>query len=251
MKYLIQDVDNNSQSFACEFPSKIAEACQAELQNTEGFRDAYRRVVSLQAWRARVFSFISSGGVEDLFLEAQNDALLSVVLAHMAMWRPALQSLRSCIENVLNTCYYVDHPVEFRLWKQGRFRIAFSELATYFSKHPNNVTVEDFPKVIPLIRKEYATLSKAVHASAKSFHMTKSGGITITNLDQVEYNKWVSRHSTSLLWINVVLVMLYSHFLTGSQNSDLRKSVSLAIPSRYHEIIASQLDVHLFPMEYS
>lgn len=249
MRYLLQTVDRNAEEFSGQFPEEIAQSSAIELQNTEGFRNAYKRVVSLQAWRTRVFDFITTNDIKGLFLEAQNDALLSVVLAHMAMWRPALQSLRSCIENVLNTCYYVDHPIEFRLWIEGRHRNEFSELLKYFSRHPISFSQNGFPDVLPHLRGEYSTLSKAVHASSRSFHMTRGGTIAITNVDETHYNQWASRHVATLQWLNFVLVILYSHLLTGSQNGGLRESISLAIPHRFHDAIASNLDVHLFPLD--
>ena len=250
MEYLLLEVDSNATAFSECFPQEIADACASGLENTKGFRDAYSRVVSLQAWRTRFFELqYRDSPVISLFLEAQNDALLSVVLAHMAMWRPALQSLRSCVENVLNTCYYVDHPVEFRRWQNGSHRIGFSALVDYLSRHPDIVAYGGQQDILARIRSEYATLSKAVHASARSFHMTQGGSITITHNDGADYSKWNTRHSAALLWLNFILLVLNSGTLEGPQRADLRQSISLAIPSRYHEDIAEHLSTHLFALE--
>ncbi|MXY20379.1 MAG: hypothetical protein F4Y49_03480 [Dehalococcoidia bacterium] len=249
MNYLLQDVDSNSNRFADSFPIEIAEACDTRLENRGVFRDSYRRVVSLQAWRTRFFEESVSDGVSALFLEAQNDALLSVVLAHMSMWRPALQSLRSCIENVLNTCYYADHPVEFQLWEIGEHRSDFSELMSYFMRHPNMFTRAGFPDIVAHIRQEYATLSKAVHASSVSFHMTSGGNIVITDSDNAKYNQWNSRHRNTLLWLNFLLVTIYAEKIKGPRHSDIRSSISLAISDNHHSTIAENLNVHLFPIE--
>ena len=253
MQLLLSEVDNNAQIFSERFPKEITHSCELGLENVEGFRASYRRVVSLQSWRAGVFEQLTSTSASSLFLEAQNDALLSLVLAHMAMWRPALQSLRSCIENVLNTCYYVDHPIEFQLWEIGNHRNDFSQLATYFSKHPNVVKYEHSsqrrPDMMAHIRSEYADLSKAVHASAKSFHMTRGGEIKITNTSNPDYNQWVKRHSETLCWLNFLLIVLNENILTGAQNAAIRQSTSLAIPARYHNAISEHLGVHLFLLE--
>ena len=249
MKYLLPEVDNNADAFSERFPREMADACAYGLKNTEGFRDAYRRVVSLQAWRVLLFERqYPSSGVISLFLEAQNDALLSVVLAHTAMWRPALQLLRSCIENILNTCYYVDHTVEFRLWETGKHRNDFSALVSYFSSHPDGVSPNELPNSLAHLRSEYATLSKAVHASAKAFLMSKEGDIRVTRKSDIDYNQWSTRHSNVLLWLNLFLVCLNSSALEGAQNRDLRKSISLAIPSGYHSLIFKHLRVRLFAM---
>lgn len=249
MKYLLPTVDNNAVAFSEHFPSEITDSCLQMLEHTDEFRDSYRRIISLQAWRVRFFEVAYPSSVHSLFLEAQNDALLSLVLAHTAMWRPALQSLRSCVESVLNTCYYVDHPVEFQLWEQGQHTVGFSELIKYFSLHPKNVRMKKLPNVLQHLRSEYGDLSRAVHASAKGFHMTKAGVIALTNSNEIDYSQWISRHSKSLLWLNLLLVILYSTFLEGSENRDLRKSISLVIPESYHEAIYSELNVRLFPLQ--
>ena len=246
MKYLLPVIDNNAASFAERFPAEIAEACASGLDNVDGFRASYRRLISLQAWRDRYFERDHSNSVSSLFLEAQNDALLSMVLAHLAMWRPALQSLRSCLENVLNTCYYADHPVELLLWEKAEHRITFTDLAAYFSRHPNTTAHQGLFDVLTHIRSEYSVLSKGVHASARSFHMTKGGAIRITHSNNVEYNQWNTRHTSTLMWLNLLLLDLHSDILVGSQNIDLRKSISLAIPSYYHNDIAKTLKIHLF-----
>lgn len=253
MKLLLPEVDNNARAFAERFPSEIARACEKGLESSDGFRDSYRRVVSLQAWRDRHFEQMPSDSVSALFLEAQNDALLSLVLAHTAMWRPALQSLRSCIENILNTCYYVDHPVEFQLWQNGNHRNSFSGLTRYFSEHPDvadyNRSSRHSPNVIAQIQSEYSALSKAVHASSKQFYMTKGGSTVITHPNISDYNQWNKRHCETLLWMNFLLVILNASVLQGAQNTDLRKSISLAIPVSHHDAIVQHLSVHLFPLE--
>ena len=246
MKYLIPEIDNNAASFADRLPTEITQACAAGLADTDGFRASYRRMVSLQAWRDRVFERDYSSSVSSLFLEAQNDGLLSIVLAHLAMWRPALQSLRSCLENVLNTCYYADHPIELMLWEEGKHRLSFSELVTYFARHPRTENQNGLLDAMVCIRSEYAVLSKAVHASARSFHMTKDGTVRITQSDVVEYNRWSTRHRRALLWVNMLLLDLHSEILRGPQNIDLRKSISLAIPDKYHSDVRKETKVHLF-----
>lgn len=250
MRYLLPEVDGNSEKFSKDFPAEIATACTSGLENVEGFRDSYRRVVSLQSWRVLFFEpSYPESAVKSMFLEAQNDALLSLVLAHMAMWRPALQSLRSCVENVLNTCYYVDHPIEFRRWESGNHRIGFSALESYFSQHPDIAGHRELPDILSEIKREYATLSKAVHASALSFLMTGEGSITITDIDEPKYNQWNTRHSRTLQWLNFFLLVLHASALKGVQRPDLRKSISLAIPSPYHDTIDKHLGVYLFPLE--
>ena len=211
------------------------------------FRDSYRRVVSLQAWRVRLVEPNCTSTAAEMLLEAQNDALMSVVLAHLAMWRPALQCLRSCIESVLNTCYYADHPIEAHLWGRGDHRVGFSEQMSYFERHPADIS-RYFPSMLGRLKSEYSVLSKAVHGSARSFQMTQSGAVTLTNSDDTEHSKWATRHRSVLLCVNLLLIGLYHRDITGTQQRDLRKAISLAIPDHYKTDIFQNLKVRLFPI---
>lgn len=248
MKYLTAEVDNKAASFAQKFPPEIADSLASGLKNLSMFRASYRRVTSLQAWRDRVIEREMSS-VSPLFLEAQNDALLSIVLAHCAMWRPALQSLRSCMESVLSTSYYADHPVEFRQWQVSSHRMTFADLLAYFAGHPDFSRHERARDILSHLRDEYTVLSKAVHASATSFHMTKGGTIQLTNCNKVDYSRWNTCHRDALRWLNTLLIYLYSQRLDGPQNIDVRKCVSFAVPSSFHATLVEELNVHLFSTE--
>ena len=245
MKLLVPAIDQNALNFSGSIIGEIDAAWIERLAKNDIYRDAYRRVVSLQAWRVRVIEPHNPGIAASMLLEAQNDALMSLVLAHLAMWRPALQCLRSCIESVLNTCYYADHPIEAQLWERGDHRMGFSEQISYFEKHPADIP-RYFPSMLGRLRSEYSVLSKAVHGSARSFQMTQTGNVTLTNSDDAEHSKWATRHRSVLLCVNLLLVALYHRSLTGTQQRDLRKAISLAIPDHYQNDIFQNLKVRLF-----
>lgn len=245
MKLLLPAIDQNALKFSGTAIGELDAAWIERLAKKDIYKISYRRVVSLQAWRVRLIEPNNPGITASMILEAQNDALMSLVLAHLAMWRPALQCLRSCIESVLNTCYYADHPIEGQLWGKGHHRLGFSEHIGYLEKHPADLH-RHFPTLLGRLQKEYSVLSRAVHGSARSFQMTQSGSITLTNSDDAEHSKWATRHRSVLLCVNLLLVALYHQNLTGTQQRDLRKAISLAIPAPYHNAIFQNLRVRLF-----
>ena len=249
MKYLLPAVDENASRLRERILQEFAQTWTERIADDSRYYASYRRVVSLQAWRVRFVEQIYPQLIGSIFLEAQNDALLSVVLAHIGMWRSSLQSLRSCIECVLNACYYADHPVEAELWRQGVHRLEFSEHLAYLERHPVGIRRLTLPNVLANLRQEYNVLSRAVHASAQSFHMTRAGAVTLTKSDEVDHAMWSTRHASCLLWVNFLLISLYSPHLLGAQNRDLRKCISLAIPAYYHNSIFDELKVRLFNVD--
>jgi hypothetical protein len=208
------------------------------------FLDSYRRMVSLQAWRAFLETRISDASLS-FFLEAQNDALTSHVFANLGSWRSALKSLRSSIENVMFSLYYKDHPVEFTLWEMGQHKPPIADFISYLERHPQRVK-EASVDPIPHIQAEYSTLSKAVHASAKSFRMTKDIKTTLLwSPTLASFGQWQTREMTVLLNLNLLLLVHFRAELGGAAGAPLREAVSLAIAAAKFSDIKTHLGVAL------
>ena len=205
-------------------------------KTTTIYLTSYRRVASLQAWRGHLETRISEGSLA-FFLEAQNDALTSHVFASLGSWRSALKALRSCIDNLLFCLYYKDHAVELRLWHEGKHKLTFAEHFTYLDNHPDRVIVPQIDG-IPVLRAEYATLSKAVHASAKSFRMTDNIKETLLWSDaKPQQGMWQTREQVVILNMNLCLLALFRADLAGAAASNLREAVGLVVPqTRFAEI---------------
>src|SRR5580700_8104765 len=115
MSLMLKETEANFGAFDISWQKDMA-VVSAELAKDQAlYLASYRRLVSLQAWRAHVETRISEGSLA-FFLEAQNDALTSHVFGRLGSWRSALKALRGCIDNVLFCVYYKDHPVELELW---------------------------------------------------------------------------------------------------------------------------------------
>ena len=247
LKGLTAEVDSNFEKFS-DASWTDSKKVRAKLdEKIEVFRDSYRSLVSLQAWRVELLAPTIDAGALEFFLEAQNDGLVSHVSARNGQWRLALKSLRSVIEGVLNSLYYKDHPVELELWNRGEFRIGFTELSKYFEKHPLNNSVPNKLNGVNVLAAEYATLSKAVHGSAKTFRMSAEDSPLLWNADFANVGKWRTRERTVLLGINLVLLMMFHSYLDGAKNKNLRKAMSLLIESKTKKSeIKKTFGVHLF-----
>lgn len=246
MKDYIEEVDNNFNVFFDEVETSVKNVFEENNKNKSKFKASYRRLVSFQAWNSEVISMIASQKSIDFFMEAQNDALTSHALARQGAWRVALMSLRSCIENTLFGLYYVDHPVELKLWELGKHRLGFTEVVNYLSKHPQFIGFSEQFTGIEILKSEYSTLSQAVHGSSKLFRVTKEGGIQGLNIvSPADFGKWQAREQMTVVSLNMILLTFFRENLTGASNLNLRKALSLVIPEKNFIKIKSEYQITL------
>jgi len=247
MQSLRAEVDANYVRFAASWKGALQSAQIQLAPHNARFQESYRRLTTLQAWRTVLLEPVTTPESLEFFLEAQNDALVSHTLAQLGSWRTALMSLRSCIENVVFFLYYKDHPVELELWQRGRHRLPFSSGITYLKGHP---AVEGVPKGLAgleLIEKEYSTLSRAVHASAKSFRMTTATSTpTLWSFTPQSISGWSTRERSVIQGLNYILLCLFREALCGTRLPNLRKSISLVVPRAKHVAIRQHYKVSLY-----
>jgi hypothetical protein len=247
VKQLVREVDSNFATFGVVWRGQLA-AAQSELAaHNVLFTSSYRRLVSLQAWRSTLLEPRLSEGSLAFFREAQNDALVSHTLAQLGSWRSALKSLRSLIENALVALYYMDHPVELRLWDAGKQRLGFAGSLAYLKSHPDLAALKPTENGLEVLEQEYSTLSRAVHASARSFRMT--GDVSTAILwsgKAASARAWSTREALVVQGLNLVLMSLFRDDLKGTRLPNLRKAISLAMPSRRIAKIRTSIGVSLY-----
>jgi len=244
---LDKEIENNYKHFLEDWQDELTSSTKDIVKKTKTFQDSYKRLTTLQAWRAYILETNISEDSFAFFLEAQNDALLSHVQASIGCWRMALKSLRSCIENSTLALYYMDHPVELALWSNGNFRISFRETISYLTKHPS---ISSLPKNsesitgIPLLVNEYDKLSQAVHASSRDFRMTDEGkAIAFWSSDAKRVGIWSTHEKRTIEGINLLFLNMFTKYLTGAKQSNLRTSLSFSIPKTKDAKIKSTLKV--------
>jgi hypothetical protein len=169
---LSAEIDANYARF---FEAWSAEATGnvAYSRGKEALLESHRRLAAFRALRVHVVETTLSDRAAAFFLEANNDLVTSHVCAHMCAWRAALKFLRSAVENTLSAFYFDVHPIELRLWEAGSFKLGFTTAMKFFGSHPDLAPLPDAVPGLAQIEKEYATLSKAVHASSRTFRMTE------------------------------------------------------------------------------
>jgi hypothetical protein len=240
---LTKEFRTNYAAFAARWKQTQTTVAASLLEyQPDPFFESYKRIVSLQAWRSELLEHELSGDALPFFLEAQNDALISHVLAHSGMWRPALQALRSCIENTLLALYYKDHPVELRLWEQQR--LAFAQLHAYFSNHPDKPSAATVTG-LERIAAEYATLSRAVHASARSFRMAAGDNVRLFVGDQASLGAWKTREVYTISSLNIVLLWMFRDHLTGTRVTNLRRVVAFTLSASQRAEVKQHLRIVL------
>jgi len=226
---LSQETAANFEAFFKAWTVQAAQNVQA-LHAEPQYLTSYRRIAAFQALKIDLIVPRFEADSAAFFQEAHNDALVSHVSASYGAWRSALKSLRSLIQNALASLYYADHPIELANWVRGRGRIGFSELMKYFRAHPRVDNVEESISGLARIESEYATLSKAVHASAKDFRMTDDiAQILLWSTKKEKIAKWSTRERETITGVSQLVIALYRDHLTGAQRSQLRESLGYVI----------------------
>lgn len=243
MTQLEKELENNHQAFLADWTAQ-AQQNWGKLSSQAPFTRSYQLLSCLNAIQHTLVLPKFSVGSAAFFMEAQNDALVSHVNANVGSWRTALQSLRSCIENILCSIYYNDHPVELELWSQGEFRIWFADLHKYMLRHPR-ISVLDIPVTgLDALKSEYETLSKAVHASAINFRMTDGASkVLLWSTDSARLGAWSTRERHVIEAICSLLVCIFAGDLQGARNPQLRSMLSFATSAQRRKLIKSKLGV--------
>lgn len=246
MEQFVREIDANFLRFSSKWKAEIVSNTTALSNSQTDFEESYKRLVSLQAWRSSLLESKLSSESFAFFIEAQNDALISHTQIQIGSWRVALMALRSCIENTINCLYYKDHPIEYLLWEEGKFKLGFTAGISYLKSHPALSSYSAQLIGIETIEKEYATLSRAVHASSKGFRMTEGQNKTrLWNITRAVIGSWAAREAKVILAVNSLLLALFKEDLQGTRLSNLRQAISLIVPVSKHSDIQQKLGISL------
>lgn len=245
MSDLGSELKSNYKRFRTTLRKDFVVADKAIDADGKIFLDAYRRLATLNSWRADVLAPLINPDVMAFVLEAQNDGICSLSFATVGAWRTSLQSLRSMIENTVLGLYFADHLVEHQLWLEGSFKIGFGALAEYFKAHPAHRNLPSQVDPIPILREEYDTLSRAVHGRAP-FRMTKDAASTIVcNPSAALRGAYLTRQRETLRGISLLNLMLFSQHLQGTKQQALRELLSHTFSPQVKTMIRSNYSVVL------
>lgn len=218
----------------------------ATFRGDEKLEESYARIAAINALKVDVVEPQFPKGAAHFFFEAHNDVLLSHVNASFGSWRPALQALRSFMENTMAAIYYLDHPIEFEKWSIGEFHVSPKEMRTYISEHPKLAKLVKELDLKAALDKEYGTLSKAVHGSNSLFRMTTTDGkINIANPSAAELGKWSARERSAVDICITALVGVLSHHFDGAKMQNLRAALRIAIQANSRAALKKHMDVSI------
>lgn len=236
---------------AQEFRDGLVAALTANIgavvaKNATKIDEAYARLTCLQAIKAYLLDGSTSEGALGFFAEAQGDGITSLVLVTSGSSRSSLKSLRSLIENIVRSIYYADHPVEYRLWDQGKHRPTFKSFFEYLSAHPELSTCDFSLKATETIYATWKKLSQSVHASVKGERMTdKSGKITVWKTNQHAVGQWATFQQAVIRDVCLLYLTLYSQSMKGATLKPLREALAIALPTKLDSKISANLGVKI------
>lgn len=241
------EVKANASSFFDAIPVSVKDN-MAEIRghSEDALARSYERLTSIQAWRSFVLENVLSEEALGFYAEAQNDGIVSAVLASCGLWRSSLKSIRSAIENIIRTIYYKDHPVEYRLWEEGKHRPAFEFYFNYVKDHPDLKGLPEAIIGINELKRRYSRLSDAVHSSSKELRMVDDlGALVLWKTDAPSLSKWESFHKDTYININLLLMCIFREHLTGAAVVGLRRAISQIVPATKRSVIRENLGISL------
>lgn len=242
-----QEVASNAEKFR----QSVAGAITSNIDEIVGrdsalLDEAYARLTTLQSWRSFVLDEHISDEALGFFAEAQNDGITSSILITSGLWRSSLKSLRSLIENLIQSVYFMDHPVEYRRWAEGKLRPTFSELFKYLSEHPDICELPASLNPVADLKAHYSHLSNVVHSSSLEFRMTDDvEELVLWKTSAADIGKWSTTHKRVLRTANSVYLALFSVHLQGAANKGLRESLALVLPASQDDQVKAQMSVNI------
>lgn len=244
-------IDADTAAHALAFRNGLAQILTSNVESvinksSEKLDEAYARLTTLQAWRSSILESTLQESSLGFYSEAQNDGLTSIALVASGLWRPALKSLRSLIENILHCLYYMDHPIEYRHWESGIHRPTFQKLFEYFESHPDLSKLSPNLQAVGSLKSHYSHLSNAVHSSAKDLRMTDDlNPANLWKTSSSSIGKWAATQKNVLRDINLLILPLFSNSLQGAAHKSLRESLCQVFPVSKDNIIKTGLGVRL------
>jgi hypothetical protein len=246
MSQLKEELLHNFAQFDGSWPAELQAVFKKFEKAGGAFETSYCRIAAIQGWRQVLSSQQFHAGVQEFFMEAQNDLLTSHCLARVGCFRSALKALRAAVENVYFFVYYKDHPVELSRWHVGQHKMGFSELTSYLEAHPLFSANELAKRALVDLKNEYATLSLAVHGSSPSFQMTTDlASLRLWSDDVSLIGKWSSRERGVITGMLAILTTLFAPLVQGTSSRGLRETMSLVLPKSKRDAYKKELAVNI------
>lgn len=188
-----------------------------------------------------------------LMKELYMDAYFSIHQSCFGLYKYAHMSLRSQFETTLRLMYFVNHPIEYELWKTGNEKWmgdllkgsdVWGQSFKYFfhieniTELENRITQNDLWLTKgnnPTLRRIYSKLSKHVH-SVGPYFQTRSGRLS-PKYNEDDFAEWKDMFIEVQKYMNILLALCFSDRLDKMVPSEIDRIFDLAIGPDYKILI--------------
>ena len=157
--------------------------------------------------------------------EIFEDINSSFFLAMFGLYRSAHMHLRSSIELSMQLLFFIHHPIEYHLWKEGDFVIKHDKLTSYLQNHPN-FTVS-ISSLLETITKNWRTFSNHIHGESPIFFQCEKDARKTNSFAVKDFNIWKTNYTKNIYYLNKLFLLFFKNDLSRFPNNSYKLLTSL------------------------
>jgi hypothetical protein len=180
--------------------------------NDDNLIDVYHATLIFRNWKFGLVD-ITGNSVIEILNELHEDINSSFYQTLLGLYRSAHMHQRSCIELSMQYIYFLEHPVEYSLWKTGDFVIKHDKITEYLKKHPKQKSV-DTNKLVDNITKHWKLLSKHIHGEAPIYFQSEKASHKTNTFKSQDFGIWKTNFLKTTYYINKLLLLFFKDDLT-------------------------------------
>lgn len=195
-----EDLPLYFQDFTTFWDTTLGKISEDELYTT------YRATIVFKNWKLSL-NHLGINNLDLIFDELFEDINASYFLALLGLYRSAHMHMRSSIELSLQLLYFLHHPIEYKLWKEGKFVIKFDKLQEYFTNHPDFET--DITPLIQNIFKNWKTFSKHIHGESPLFFQCEKDVRKTNTFSRKDFGTWKTNFEKNAYYLNKLFLLFF------------------------------------------
>lgn len=169
--------------------------------------DVYHSTLLFRNWKFGLVE-ITGDKVIEILNELHEDINSSFYLTLFGLYRSAHMHLRSCIELSMQYLYFLEHPVEYSLWKNGEFVIKHDRITDYLRSHPR-IKSPELNDLIDTITKLWKNHSKHIHGEAPIYFQSEKESRKTSSFQPKDFGIWKSNFLKTTYCINKLMLLFF------------------------------------------
>lgn len=157
--------------------------------------------------------------------EIFEDINSSFFLAMLGLYRSAHMHLRSSIELSLQLLYFIHHPVEYQLWKDGNFVIKHNKLISYLQNHP--IFTTNVNTLLETITHNWKLFSKHIHGESPIFFQCEKDARKTNSFTIKDFNIWKTNYTKNIYYLNKLFLLFFKNDLSRFPHNSYKLFTSL------------------------